>query len=345
MNYKRNYGIDLLRMIAMFMIVILHINYHGGMLDALIPGTTTYNVVWLGEIICYCAVNCYALISGYVGVNAKYHLQSIVKLWLRVEFYSIVITGVCMIYNPSDRTMEAGIRALLPITSMQYWYFTAYAGMFIFIPFMNKALEVLEKKQIQVALAGSLTFVCILCHLFQVDLYGVNRGYSVIWLSLLYLLGGYIRIYGNPKRYKSWIYLLLCMGIALAIWGYKTIMVSVSFDEEVILGYTAPGIVLISVFLLYYFAELRIGTVGEHVITKIAPLVFSVYLVHDHPLFRENFIQGRFAPLVSLPAPYVVMHTVGFAILLYAFCCAVDFVRQYIFVRIFSMMKGSKDNG
>ena len=67
---KRNYGIDLLRMILMLMVVILHVLGHGGVLDATTPLSAKYCVSWLIESFAYCAVNCYALISGYVYFNA-----------------------------------------------------------------------------------------------------------------------------------------------------------------------------------------------------------------------------------------------------------------------------------
>lgn len=63
----RNYSIDLLRIIAMYMIVILHTLGHGGLLDVLEYGTINHAMIWLLETIAFCSVNIYGLISGYVG--------------------------------------------------------------------------------------------------------------------------------------------------------------------------------------------------------------------------------------------------------------------------------------
>jgi surface polysaccharide O-acyltransferase-like enzyme len=54
---KRNYGVDFLRIISMFMVVILHVLGHGGILKQAEPFTTKYWIAWLLEISCYCAVN------------------------------------------------------------------------------------------------------------------------------------------------------------------------------------------------------------------------------------------------------------------------------------------------
>ena len=74
MNNKRerNYGIDLLRIVSMLMVVVLHVLGQGGVLKTSTPLSIGYSVAWILEIAAYCAVNCYALISGYVGVNSKF---------------------------------------------------------------------------------------------------------------------------------------------------------------------------------------------------------------------------------------------------------------------------------
>ena len=77
---ERNYGIDLLRIVTMFMIVNLHVFWYGGILKSenLYFLSAKYNIVWILEIICYVAVNCYALISGFVGIESRYKYSNIV---------------------------------------------------------------------------------------------------------------------------------------------------------------------------------------------------------------------------------------------------------------------------
>lgn len=58
---KRNYGLDLLRIISMCMVFTLHILGQGGILSAVTPYTVNYRVAWLLEICSFGAVNCYGL--------------------------------------------------------------------------------------------------------------------------------------------------------------------------------------------------------------------------------------------------------------------------------------------
>ena len=203
---EHNYGIDILRIVAMTMVVTLHVLERGGILGSVAVGTVQFGLVWFLEIASYCAVNCYALISGYVGVNAKYKISNIVLLWLRVVFYTIIFSVIFkLLYSDS---MGAGQFALsfFPVLSNQYWYFTSYFILFLFIPFLNAALLNLNKKQTWFLIAFLVIAVCItkpFTTIFSGDIFSLNEGYSAFWLIILYIIGGYIRIYGFMKRIKT----------------------------------------------------------------------------------------------------------------------------------------------
>ena len=99
-EYTRNYGIDLLRMFAMFLIAMLHVLGQGGVLNATVNSGTKNEAAWFLEICAYCAVNCYAIISGYVGISSKFKYTNIIMLWLQVAFYTLSITAVFSVLKP-----------------------------------------------------------------------------------------------------------------------------------------------------------------------------------------------------------------------------------------------------
>ncbi len=88
-----NAGIDFLRIFAMFMIVVTHVLGKGGVRDS-VAGTVDVHFLqtWIIQASVYVAVNCYALISGYVGFRSNFKYSKVVNLWLQVAFYSIGIT-------------------------------------------------------------------------------------------------------------------------------------------------------------------------------------------------------------------------------------------------------------
>ena len=64
---ERNYGADLLRSLAMLMVVVLHYLSKGGILTEVPTGTwpALDATAWVMEGLCIVAVNVYMLISGY----------------------------------------------------------------------------------------------------------------------------------------------------------------------------------------------------------------------------------------------------------------------------------------
>lgn len=98
MNTRRIVGIDFLRIISMFMITMLHVMTHGGIIDNVSQFNSQYFVVYALYIICYCSVNCFALISGYVNsvgdsrtLIIKRKFNKYVCLWFQMVFYQIII--------------------------------------------------------------------------------------------------------------------------------------------------------------------------------------------------------------------------------------------------------------
>ena len=93
---KRNYGIDLLRLVLMYMVVLLHVLGAGGVLRAAEPLSGQYAGAYLLEALAFCAVNGYGMITGYVSYGKKWRLAGLGQLWLQVLVYALGISAcVC----------------------------------------------------------------------------------------------------------------------------------------------------------------------------------------------------------------------------------------------------------
>ena len=82
-------GIDLLRLILMYMVVLIHILGHGGILGAVENGGNNlrYDVYYLIKVIVTPAVDGYALISGFISSNKeKQNYSKIFVRWSQVVF-------------------------------------------------------------------------------------------------------------------------------------------------------------------------------------------------------------------------------------------------------------------
>ena len=116
---QRNYGIDLLRLVAAFYVIILHTINQGGIYEATADYSYQNLISRMLLIVSYCAVNIFGLISGYVGYREplkKTSYAGYLPLWLTVVFYGVMYAGVYMILLPGTFTYKEIIKAALPVT-------------------------------------------------------------------------------------------------------------------------------------------------------------------------------------------------------------------------------------
>ena len=162
MTRPHNAGVDLLRVLSMFMVVVLHVLGQGGVLAALTPGTPGWALGWTLECACYCAVDCFGLVSGYVAHSRYFSGRRCVLLWAQVAFYSAGIALLFKLFYPESTSFRSILAACFPVMSQKYWYFTAYFTLIFFAPFLTILLENLSRAQVKQLLAAIVFLFCLL---------------------------------------------------------------------------------------------------------------------------------------------------------------------------------------
>ena len=257
----RNYGLDILRVLSMLMVVVLHVNGKGGVYKSAEPMSAAYMAAWLIEMLAFVGVNCFGLISGYVGIEAKHKLSKIIVLWLQVFFYAFLITLLFEMLNLEDITYQLWLNALAPVSRKQYWYFTAYFPLFFFAPYLNRMINALTKREL-VWLGGSIFFWCTWQTVIKEDFLQTGWGYSFLWLVVLYLMGGILKkLQGLINVKKS---VLICGYFVGTIftWGWKMVIEGLSIERvasDLFFQYISPTILLASIALTLFFSQIQIG--------------------------------------------------------------------------------------
>ena len=83
-----NSNIDIIRIFAMLLVVALHCMDYGGFIKLSEANLFLSLFVSLNHTISICAVNCFALISGYLLTDGKKRWNKLAGLWVEVCFYS-----------------------------------------------------------------------------------------------------------------------------------------------------------------------------------------------------------------------------------------------------------------
>lgn len=193
----RNPGIDFGRIISMLAIVIHHILIHGLVLKKF----NQYKELNFLNIALYWHVNGFIFISGFVGYKTTKY-SNLFYLWFCTLFYTLCIKIYFSKYKPNLYKKRIEFNDFFPVINMinyQYWYFTAYFGMYLFLPVINKGIENIKKSQLKITiLSFIIVFIILQCYIKpELDSFQMKNGFSVIWHLTYYIIGSY---FGKFKR-------------------------------------------------------------------------------------------------------------------------------------------------
>lgn len=360
---KRMAGIELLRILAMMMVVTLHyITNSYGMIEL---GTEAGMTQYLGtflESFSIVAVNVFVLITGYFMVESGFKARKLISFIGQILFYSLLIPLILSFLGIEILGKGQGIYGLiqyiLPFSTEHYWFATAYIILYLLIPFLNLGAKQLGKKQFQMALLFLLIAFCGIKSICPIALATDHYGYDAFWFVCLYLTGAYIRLYGVPfleKRGRSQLlYLLSSAGIfvlTIVLWKMyeKTTAVTYYFGVmnhyNFILCFTGA----VGLFLTFLKLDLKEGK-GRSFILKIAPFSFGIYLLHEHVDVRYRWYSWL-QYLIPVKAQGVCGFLLNWIIMLLVITVLgllIDYVRTIIFSwieRLFNKNNSQKSQG
>lgn len=181
---QRAYGIDIARLTAMFMVVLLHNLGRGGILDWTLDSVS--DLAYLGiENYAIVAVNVFALISGYLSAGKPLKARSIFSIWATACFWSMTtgLTG----FSLGQFSITDLLKSAFPVSTAEYWYLNSFLLLQLMVPFLNCAITSLTSVQLGIATSGLL----IASTLFEST--GLNKGYSTMWLAVFWLTGASIK--------------------------------------------------------------------------------------------------------------------------------------------------------
>lgn len=338
----RNSSIELLRIIAMIMIVFHHFVYHGEFEweSSSIPITRLWNnFIFMGGKI---GVNVFVIISGYYLINNDgkiFDIGRIAKFVGQVFFYSIAIYVIFGMIGISDIGVLSFIKSCFPITFSQWWFASTYFVLYLLHPFLNKLLCSLDKSLYQ-----RLLVVLVVCWsiipTFTTSLYQSN---SLLWFVTLYSISGYIRLYGLNHKFTGkhyFVFFLICSFLTYASSVvFTTLGNKWKFFESnstYLYGQEKITTLLISLCLFMMFVNLKLNY--HRWINKVASATFGVYLIHDNKIIRQCLWVDLFKNAQYQDSLFLIPYSIIVVIAVYIACSAIDLLRQYIIEKPFMMI-------
>ena len=347
MTQKRNANIELLRIVAMLMILTLHFNFQSkALLELGEPASHVRIFATILEAIAITGVNVYVLISGYFLSASTVKFSKMLQLILQVYFYTLLVSAAMMFVGaytvrPEDK-LDRTLKYLFPISAEHYWFVTAYVIMYALAPVMNAAVNTLKRKQMKAVIIGLLFWFCVIKSVVPVQ-FGTDRmGYDFGWFICLYLIAAYIRkynvvIFRDAKRSAIVFAVSAAVIAALSLVFYKINYDTGRFNyyagvpNHYNFIFTLTG--ALGLFSLFRFMKLKENFFAE-VIRIIAPYTLGVYLLHMHFEIADRWVEwiehiiGE-TPLDNVPMYFI--HLVVSILIVFFAGIFVDWVRKYVF--------------
>lgn len=324
---KRQSNFELLRIVCMFLIVAGHVTWQTKFsyseLDLI--HRVSIQSLWMGGEL---GVWGFTLIAAYFLSGSRFKIKSLKKIWGITLFYSITIYLLLIICHVIPIHPKDALKSFLPVLTGNYWYVSAYVGMYILVPYMNLVIEHLNKKDYQKLLALLFIMFSLLPYLKNITV--VTNNNSVINLIYIYFVGGYIRKYSedfskNNMRY----YILFFVGsLILMLASIATLDFIKPNRWFAFLTTSSPLEAVAGVSLFLIVKNTKISYNG--IINKIAASTFAVYLIHCQTIFFP-ILWGKIVKAEQWQTvPYTVGYEILIACIIYCGATLIDFARIYV---------------
>lgn len=290
-NKNRNFGLDLIRALAIFFVMGSHFMEYAGFYDQIMYGKKAFILTILRCLVRIC-VPLFILLTGYLKsekkLNKDYYkeIKSILITYLIISIIMIIFKK--FYFHENERLIDM-ILGIFNYTTIQYgWYVEMYIGLFIFIPFINIMYKNIPSKKQKQILILSLILTCSIPQTLKVlsinntsiDIFPDWWG-NTTYVLIYYLIGAYIHEY-KPTIKKKLILILISVTLIIEVFIIFYYCKGETFSRVIPngLNFNAFPIVITSVlvFLLLYNVECNNKFIRK-VITSISINSFTMYLL------------------------------------------------------------------
>lgn len=334
MKITRESNIELLRIVAMFMILGLHVNMFALNLpekEDIIANPIGSFARFFFENLCIIGVNIFVLISGWFGI--KFKTKGLCGFLFQSLFFSIVLF-IPFAINGDIELNKINILSAILLYKNAYWFVWAYIVLYILSPVLNAFVDYSDKNTFKKVLllfyaTQSIIFLFTQCGFFI-------GGYDPLSFIGLYLLMRYIRKYPiELKKHHLLAIWFICTFINLIFCytGNNTLTTISTL-------YVNPLNIISAVAVVLFFTKLNIRS---NFINNIAASSFAVYLIHMHFCIANHYkncsttIYNNYSGIV-----YLVLILL-FMIAVFAVSVLIDKVRIFTFNKLWNIVEKRKN--
>lgn len=277
---KSNY--EILRIVAMMAVVACHyVNANIGGIDnySSFPNFTWWFVAFIRGF-SIPLVNVFVIITGFFSVESnQLSLKKIIRLLSIMVFYGFIHFLWELTRGVEPITIFSFLKIVFPIFVGEYWFIKTFCVLLFFQPFINKALNSIDKNTYRYLIAIQLGIFSI-WYSIGFSAPNVDDGYGIINFLSLYIIGGYIHKYSEEDKLLK----KITFSNALLIYFVMAIItVGLSiFTNPFGYAYITNIVAAVFVFLAFH----RIRDFSSNILNYCGKSSFDVFFVHGAWIFK-----------------------------------------------------------
>lgn len=286
----RESNFELLRILAMFMVLVIHANFISlprptALVLSAAPVATGFR--FLIEFIGLMGVNVFILISGWFGI--KPDARKVLKFVFPVLFFWLGGYLVCLLTGWASLSWK-GILECFALTRWD-WFIKAYAVLMILAPVLNAFADHATERQLRNTVIAFFLFQSTYGWFGGASRFFVD-GYGALSLIGLYLLARYARIiHGKGRRtpfdFPRQVDLLIFLTTVILNTILSLVFIGHTRILNGLLAYCNPLNILGALYLLLFFSKLKMKQ--SRCINWLGASNFAVYLLHSQVDIRVIF--------------------------------------------------------
>ena len=348
LDKTRNSSVELLRIIAMGIIIIHHFGVHGvfHVLDQsqniLMVDNLSWQIIftqivsWGGDV----GNSIFILITGYFMINKNVNTKKTILLLVAMFLYSWIIELIYIYGLNGVYSLKIIIMETVPIYFGNNWFVSCYIIFSFFIPFINKFLNSISQKQYIIFILLVFIFYSFLPS-FKANTFMDSK---FIFFGLVYSIGGYLKLYfikylrnNYNKKYIKLFFIQVFIVIIMII--FSDIM-AIIFSNDMLIKLYNPFIKIfsipIAITLFLYF--LTIKPIYNKNINSISGTILGIYLIHDNNLMRIIIWNYIFPNMEYINSNLYILFFVIKVCLIFIICSFIEFLRkkylEVIFIKL-----------
>lgn len=344
---ERNSGIELLKIIAIFLIVISHVVQTLGSEHDIVSTEGTFlnlsvatsNIKYLVLMLCRyfgpIGNDVFIICSAWFLCDSKKaELSKVFRLIFDVWVVNVGIMAVFLLSGIGISKTDI-LHSFFPTTFENNWYITCYLLLFMIHPLLNIVIDKLSQKQMFAFVFVTFLLYSVICTIKSEFFYFSGLIFFIVVYFMIAYIKKYMYNFTESKKQN-----LLCMVIgALGLIVFFIVTNSIVLKTGILDGKILywkknqnPFCILLCIALFNLFKNINFK---NKFINSVSSITLLIYIIHENILIR-GYLRPRIFVLLhdKLGYDYILLLVLLFSVCLFIVSVLIGFLYKYTVQKI-----------